>query len=103
MNADNTKTSRRTFIGSGFAAAAMALMQRANDITIAAYKAALSTLHEGMDQRELSANIGAAYKVLGSSGFAMVIFGKYTAFPHGSVQPQKLREGDLVLIDDGCS
>ena len=33
----------------------------------------------------------------------MAIFGKYTAFPHGSVQPQKLREGDLVLIDDGCS
>jgi len=83
--------------------AEIALMQRANDITIAAYKAALSTLHEGMDQRELSANIGAAYKVLGSNGFAMVIFGKYTAFPHGSVQPQKLREGDLVLIDDGCS
>src|SRR5579864_66701 len=33
----------------------------------------------------------------------MAIFGKYTAFPHGSIQPQKLREGDLVLIDDGCS
>ena len=33
----------------------------------------------------------------------MVSFGKYTAFPHGSIQPQKLREGDIVLIDDGCS
>ncbi len=33
----------------------------------------------------------------------MAIFGKYTAFPHGSIQPQQLREGDLVLIDDGCS
>ena len=31
-----------------------------------------------------------------------MIFGKYTAFPHGSIQPQKLREGDLVLVDDGC-
>jgi Xaa-Pro dipeptidase len=83
--------------------AEIALMQRANDITIAAYKAAFATLKEGMTQRELSANIAAAYRALGFSGNAMAIFGKYTAFPHGSVQPQQLREGDMVLIDDGCS
>ncbi|MGI8742801.1 MAG: M24 family metallopeptidase [Bryobacteraceae bacterium] len=29
-------------------------------------------------------------------------FGKYTAFQHGSVQPQKLREGGFI-IDDGCA
>jgi len=83
--------------------AEIALMQRANDITIAAYRAALGSLKEGMTQRELSANIAAAYHALGVQGAAMAIFGKYTAFPHGSVQPQQLREGDLVLIDDGCS
>jgi Xaa-Pro dipeptidase len=83
--------------------AEIALLQRANDITIAAYRAALATLHEGMDQRELSANISAAYRALGVNGGAMTIFGKYTAFPHGSAQPQTLREGDMVLIDDGCS
>ena len=83
--------------------AEIALMQRANDITIAAYRAALGSLREGMTQRELSAMIGAAYEALGVKGGAMAIFGKYTAFPHGSVQPQQLREGDLVLIDDGCS
>jgi len=83
--------------------AEIALMQRANDITIAAYQAAFSTLHEGMGQRELSANIAAAYAVLGAQGNAMVIFGKYTAFPHGSIQPQTLHEGDMVLVDDGCS
>ena len=83
--------------------AELALMQRANDITIACYRAALGTLREGMTQHELSANIAAGYKALGVEGDAMAIFGKYTAFPHGSVQPQKLREGDLVLIDDGCS
>ena len=33
----------------------------------------------------------------------LVIFGKYTAFPHGSIQPQKLRDGDVVLIDAGCT
>jgi Xaa-Pro dipeptidase len=83
--------------------AEIALMQRANDITIAAYRAALTTLKEGMTQRELSANIAAAYRALGVQGNAMAIFGKYTAFPHGSIQPQKLQLGDLVLIDDGCT
>jgi Xaa-Pro dipeptidase len=83
--------------------AELALMQRANDITIAAYKAALAELKEGMTERDLSANIGAAYQALGVRGAAMASFGKYSAFPHGSIQPQKLREGDIVLIDDGCS
>jgi Xaa-Pro dipeptidase len=83
--------------------AEIALMQRANNITIAAYKAALGSLREGMTERELSAWIAAAYRALGAGGYAMASFGKYTAFPHGSIEPQKLREGDMVLIDDGCS
>jgi Xaa-Pro dipeptidase len=83
--------------------AELALLQRANDITIAAYKAVFQTFREGMTQRDVSANIAAAYRALGVQGNAMAIFGKYTAFPHGSVQPQQLREGDMVLVDDGCS
>ena len=83
--------------------AEIALMQRANDITVAAYRAALGSLQEGMTQRELSANIAAAYEAMGVKGGAMAIFGKFTAFPHGSIEPQKLREGDLVLVDDGCT
>jgi Xaa-Pro dipeptidase len=79
------------------------LLQRANDITIAAYRAAFATLHEGMTQAEFSANISAAYSALGVQGNAMIIFGKYTAYPHGSIQPQILHEGDMVLVDDGCS
>src|SRR5262249_14744517 len=84
-------------------AAEIALMQRASDITIACYKAVLGSLREGMTQRELSGWVGAAYQALGVRGNAMASFGKYTAFPHGSIEPQKLREGDIVLIDDGCS
>ena len=83
--------------------AEFALLQRANDITIAAYKVAFATMHEGMPQRELSANIAAAYRALGAPGNAMVIFGKFTAFPHGSIQPQTLHAGDVVLVDDGCT
>jgi Xaa-Pro dipeptidase len=83
--------------------AELALMQHANNVTIAAYKASIETLREGMTQYELSGNIAAAYRALGYTGDAAVSFGKYTAFPHGSIQPQKLQLGDLVLFDDGCS
>jgi Xaa-Pro dipeptidase len=83
--------------------AELALLQRANEITLAAYRAAFASLREGMTQHELSAIIAAAYHALGVEGEAMAIFGKYTAYPHGSIQPQRLREGDLVLVDDGCS
>jgi len=83
--------------------AEIALMQHANDVTIACYKAVLGSLREGMTNAELSANIEAGYRALGYRGDALVIFGKYTAFPHGSIQPQQLREGDVVLVDDGCT
>ena len=84
-------------------AAELALMQHANDVTIAAYKAGVQTLREGMTQYELSGNIAAANRALGYTGEAAVSFGQYTAFPHGSIQPQKLQLGDFVLFDDGCS
>src|SRR5262249_39782224 len=75
----------------------------ASNVTIACYKAALGSLREGMTNAELSANIDAGYRALGYRGAAMAEFGKYSAFPHGSIQPQPLRVGDIVLIDDGCT
>ena len=83
--------------------AELALMQKANDITIAAYKATHDSMTEGMTQGEFAGICSAALRVLGSSGGVMVSFGKYTAFPHGSSTPQSLREGDVVLMDGGCS
>ncbi|MEZ5285904.1 MAG: Xaa-Pro peptidase family protein, partial [Vicinamibacterales bacterium] len=83
--------------------AEIALMQKASDITIEAYRAALATLSEGMTQGELSANIAAAHRALGAPGGASASFGLYTAFPHGSIEPQRLTEGDIVLIDGGCA
>ncbi len=81
--------------------AEIALMQRANDATIAAYRAALSTLYEGMPQGELSANVAAAFRQLGFTGGASAQFGQWTALPHGSRTPQTLKEGDVVMIDGG--
>jgi Xaa-Pro aminopeptidase len=84
--------------------AEIALMQRANDMTIAAYKAGLATLREGMTQGDLRNNILAAYRAIGAQGAVVAVsFGQYTAFPHGSVTPQQLRAGDVVQIDDGCN
>ena len=84
--------------------AEIALMQRANDITLQAIGASLKTLKEGMTNGQLSANVAEATRRLGGDvDDALVIFGQYTAFPHGSIQPQALREGDVVLIDAGCT
>ena len=82
--------------------AEIALMQRANDITIVAYKATRDSMREGMTQDEFAANCAAAFRALGAPGGVFVSFGKYTAFPHGSSTPQKLKEGDVVLMDGGC-
>src|ERR1044072_9746451 len=71
--------------------AELALMQRANDITIVAYKATHDNMREGMTQDEFSGNCAAAFRALGVGGGVFCSFGKYTAFPHGSSTPQKLK------------
>lgn len=84
--------------------AEIALMQRANDITLQAIGAAFKTMKEGMTNQQLGAAVAEATRKLGGNADgALVIFGKYTAFPHGSIQPQRLKEGDVVLIDAGCT
>jgi Xaa-Pro dipeptidase len=83
--------------------AELALMQIANDITIVAYKATRDSMREGMTQGEFAGNCAAAFRALGTSGGIFVSFGKFTAFPHGSSKPQLLQEGDVVLMDGGCS
>ena len=83
--------------------AEIALMQRANDITIEAYKAAFASLAEGMTQFDLGNMVAAAFNALGVTGGAFAQFGKYSAFPHGSITPQRLTRGDVVLVDAGCA
>ncbi|WP_367753307.1 M24 family metallopeptidase [Flavobacterium sp. WC2430] len=79
------------------------LMQKANDITLAAIKHSVSLLKEGMTQNDLSAMIMSAQKQLGGNPeFALCLFGKSSAFPHGSKHPEVLKKGDIVLMDCGC-
>jgi Xaa-Pro dipeptidase len=83
--------------------AEISLMQKANDLTIVAYKATWESMRDGMTQGEFSGICADAFRALGTSGGVFCSFGKYTAFPHGSSTPQRLKEGDVVLMDGGCS
>ena len=81
----------------------LALMQYSSDVTIKAYQAAFATIRPDMSQSEFSGNISAAFRKLGYSGGASVQVGKYSALPHGSITPQVIREGDIVMVDGGTS
>jgi Xaa-Pro dipeptidase len=78
------------------------LMRLAAQVTITAYEAAWRTLEPGMTQHQLQQFIDAAYSQLGFPGGVSVNVGQYSALPHGSVQPQTIHEGEIVMIDDGC-
>ncbi|HPI81362.1 MAG TPA: Xaa-Pro peptidase family protein, partial [Cyclobacteriaceae bacterium] len=82
--------------------AEIALMQRANDVTIEAYKASVAMLEEGMTPQDFSAISAEAHKRLGASGGIGCNFGEASAYPHGSIQQQYLKKGDIVLMDGGC-
>jgi len=81
----------------------IALMRLACQVTLKAYEAVYRALTPGMTQDQVSALIDAAYARLGFPGFASVQVGAYTALPHGSIQPQTIREGTIIMIDDGCT
>jgi Xaa-Pro dipeptidase len=80
----------------------IALMRLANQVTLAAYEAVYHALREGMTQHNVEDLITAAYAQLGFPGEASVQVGEYSALPHGSRTPQTIREGSIVMIDDGC-
>ncbi|HWW98799.1 MAG TPA: Xaa-Pro peptidase family protein, partial [Edaphobacter sp.] len=83
--------------------AELALMQLANNITLSVYKAAYESAQPGMTNRQFSQLIDTAYARCGVTGDASCQVGEYSALPHGSLQPQVIREGEIILIDDGCT
>jgi Xaa-Pro dipeptidase len=78
------------------------LMRLAAKVTLAAYEASWRALKEGMTQQGIKTFIEAAHSKLGFSGDADVQVGEFSAFPHGSVTPQVIREGTIILVDGGC-
>jgi Xaa-Pro dipeptidase len=79
------------------------LIRLANQITLQAFESALKSLKEGMSHTELSGRVASAHQQLGARGSALVLFAEHSAAPHGTITLQKLREGDIVLVDGGCS
>ena len=82
----------------------IALIQRAHRMTLRVQAATASVLAEGMSTLDVEAFVHEAHKRVGSDGscFSIVLFGAATGFPHGVQEPQRLKAGDLVLVDTGC-
>jgi Xaa-Pro dipeptidase len=79
------------------------LMRLASRATLKVYEAVYKALAPGMTQNTVSGLIDDAYRRVGFPGEASVQVGEYTALPHGSIQPQTIKEGMIIMIDDGCT
>jgi Xaa-Pro dipeptidase len=78
------------------------LMRLACEATCAVYRLVFQSLNEGMSEEDISRMVVAGYTKMGLPGDALVLIGAAAALPHGTQEPKKLKEGDVVLIDDGC-
>jgi Xaa-Pro dipeptidase len=86
--------------------AELALMRQATAMTLEVHKLAARVLHAGVSNRALVRFIDEAHRALGAdngSTFCIVQFGEATAYPHGLPGEQRLEDGQLVLIDTGCT
>jgi Xaa-Pro dipeptidase len=79
------------------------LMTLANQVTLAAYEAAYLSLKVGMTQHDFGTLVQAAHARQGFQGGASIQVGENSALPHGSVKPQVIREGTILLMDGGCA
>lgn len=80
----------------------IALMRLASKATLTVYEAVYRSLKEGVSKPQVEDWISQAYLRVGFPGEANVQVGENTAYPHGSTSPQVVRDGSIILIDDGC-
>ena len=84
--------------------AEIALMTKATEVTIAAYRWVWPRIRAGMTPHEIGALMDAAtVKLGGTPEFSLVLLGEASAYPHGSHKPQTVREGEVILMDCGCT
>jgi Xaa-Pro dipeptidase len=84
--------------------AELALMQKAADITIAAYRHTAPRITRGMTPKDIGAIMDSAHMASGGvPEFALILLGEASAYPHGSGKPQAVRDGEVVLMDCGCT
>jgi Xaa-Pro dipeptidase len=83
--------------------AELALVQSANDVTLAAIRHAHGEVKNGMTGPEIRALLYAQMEAAGCTDlFALVLINEASAYPHGTDQPQVVRDGSIVLVDVGC-
>jgi Xaa-Pro dipeptidase len=80
----------------------LAIMRRANEITVRSHRAVFASLTEGTPHDKAAGWMVEAHKRLGVDGDGLVLFGPDAAFPHGTTKPKTLAAGDVVLLDGGC-
>jgi Xaa-Pro dipeptidase len=84
--------------------AELALLQLANEITLAAIRHAHAQTKVGMSPEDVRNLIGAATTQAGGGwDGGLVLLNEASAYPHGSHQKQAVREGSVVLVDVGCT
>jgi len=82
----------------------IALMQLATDVTMAAYRWVYPRVEAGMTGAEIGALMNAATRKLGGAPeFSMALIGEASAYPHGSKQVHRVADGQVVLMDCGCT
>ena len=81
----------------------MECLRTASTATLAVYKAVYQSLREGMTTTDVRGLIAAAYDKVGLPGEASLNIGTFTSSPHGSRQVQTIREGTVLMVDDGCT
>jgi Xaa-Pro dipeptidase len=85
-------------------AAELALMQIANNVTLAALRDVHAHLQIGMHSEDVANLMDQTTVALGGiPQFALALLNEASAFPHGSKVVQTLREGSVVLMDCGCA
>jgi len=79
------------------------LMRLACEATFDVFRAVFASLKEGMSQEDIGKLVEDGFSKMGLRGGALVLLGASAALPHGTIKPQKLKDGDVVLIDGGCT
>ena len=83
--------------------AELALLQVANEVTLAAIRHVHARVGVGMTARHILAMlIDATTQLGGEADDGLVLLNEASAFPHGSSRPQAVRSGSTILIDIGC-
>lgn len=81
----------------------LALMRLACKATLMVYEAAFKSLQEGMTDSEVHQLVESAYEKVGFEGEVDVSIAANSSSPHGSTEAQVVREGSIIMLDDGCT